>query len=56
MSTDRNISLFPFERDLLDELNELEIIEIQPGTYLILFRGVSSDGNIVYGLNHFNVD
>jgi hypothetical protein len=27
-----------------------------PGTYVILFRGVSSDGNIVYGLNSFNVE
>jgi len=27
-----------------------------PGTYLILFRGVSSDGNIVYGLNSFEVE
>ena len=27
-----------------------------PGTYLILFRGVSSDGNIVHGLNHILVE
>jgi len=27
-----------------------------PGSYLILFRGVSSDGNIVYGLNRFIVE
>ena len=27
-----------------------------PGTYLILFRGVSSDGTIVHGLNQINVE
>jgi len=27
-----------------------------PGTYLILIRGVSSRGDIVYGLNQFKVD
>lgn len=27
-----------------------------PGTYVILFRGVSSDGNIVYGLDSFDVE
>jgi len=27
-----------------------------PGRYLILFRGVSSDGDIVYGIDHFNVE
>ena len=26
-----------------------------PGSYLILFRGVSSNGSIVHGLNRFNV-
>ena len=27
-----------------------------PGTYLILFRGVSSEGSIVYGMNRFRVE
>jgi hypothetical protein len=27
-----------------------------PGTYLILFRGISSDGDLVYGMNHFRVE
>jgi len=27
-----------------------------PGTYLILFRGVSSRGDLVYGLDHFRVE
>jgi hypothetical protein len=27
-----------------------------PGTYLILFRGVSSEGDIVYGMDHFEVE
>ena len=27
-----------------------------PGSYLILFRGVSSDGDIVYGMEHFRVE
>jgi len=27
-----------------------------PGRYLILFRGVSSDGEIVYGMDHFQVE
>jgi len=27
-----------------------------PGTYVILFRAVSSDGNILYGLNRFDIE
>jgi len=27
-----------------------------PGSYIILFRGISSDGDIVHGLNYFNVE
>ena len=27
-----------------------------PGSYIILFRGISSGGDIVYGLNHFDVE
>jgi hypothetical protein len=27
-----------------------------PGSYVILFRGLGSDGNIVYGLNYFDVE
>jgi len=29
------MTLFTFERDLLDELNELEVLEIQPGTVVL---------------------
>jgi len=35
MIADRNMALFTFERDLLDELDELEVIEIQPGTIVL---------------------
>jgi len=35
MIKDRNISLFSFEKPLLDELNELEVVEIQPGTVVL---------------------
>jgi CRP/FNR family transcriptional regulator len=35
MDTDKNMALFTFERDLLDELNELEVLDIQPGTVVL---------------------
>lgn len=35
MITDLNSSYFPFEQALLEELEELEIIEIQPGTVVL---------------------
>lgn len=35
MIRDRNIALFSFEQALLDEINELEVVEIQPGTVVL---------------------
>lgn len=35
MATDRKFSLFSFEHKLLEELNELDVLEIQPGTVLL---------------------
>lgn len=38
MAVDKNMSLFTFERELLDELNSLEVLEIQPGTVVLKER------------------
>jgi CRP/FNR family transcriptional regulator len=38
MITAENIALFSFERDLLDELNDLEVLEFQAGTLILKER------------------
>ncbi len=38
MTIDRNSSRFSFEKALLDELDELEVLEIQPGTVVLKER------------------